>query len=249
MRILIVEDEMAARRGLIDLLHAIGPQHNVVGVAGNGEEGLAKLRALSPDAAFVDIRMPVMDGLTMIGAAREQGVRTAFIVISAYADFLYARKAMVEGALDYLVKPFTLEDVEVSLKRVSAGLPGEASTSENVVQHPMVTRTLKIIASQYQNHISLESISEQLQITPEYLSYLFRRDMGITFVTYFRNFRIEKALKLMETKSLKIFEVASAVGFSDAKYFCRVFRSVTGQSPSSYCKDKTGAGDEDEGML
>jgi two-component system, response regulator YesN len=238
MRILIVEDEASSRRGLIDLLKSIGPQHQLVGIAGNGEEGLAKLKALSPDVAFVDICMPVMDGLEMVGEARRQGSTTAFIIISAYAEFSYARKALVQGALDYLVKPFTLEDVEDVLRRASVEVYGGVVTEEINVKHPMVTRTLKIISSQYPSHISLESISEQLQITPEYLSYLFKRDTGTNFIIYLRNFRIEKAMLLIQDGKLKIYEVAAAVGFSDAKYFCRVFRNVTGQSPSSIHRDQ-----------
>ena len=237
MRILIVEDEAASRRGLTDLLQSISPQHKIVGIAGNGEEGLKKLRALSPDVAFVDICMPVMDGLTMIGIARQQNINTAFILISAHTEFSYARKALVQGALDYLVKPFILEDIENVLKRAALTLPDNAAPDEMDVQHPMVMRTLKMIASQYQNHISLESISEQLHITPEYLSYLFRRDMGINFIVYLRNYRIQQALEILKEGNMRIFEVANAVGFTDAKYFCRVFRNVTGQSPSTYTKN------------
>ncbi len=247
MRILIVEDEAASRRGIIDLLKSIGPKYQIVGIAGNGEEGLAKLRALTPDVAFVDICMPVMDGLAMVGEARRQGSTTAFIIISAYAEFSYARQALVQGVLDYLVKPFTLEDVEDVLRRASAEVYGGVVTEEINVKHPMVTRTLKIISCQYQTHISLESISEQLQITPEYLSYLFKRDTGTNFIIYLRNFRIEKALQLIRDGKMKIYEVAAAVGFSDAKYFCRVFRNVTGQSPSSLHRDQSVHEPEEEG--
>jgi len=233
-----VEDEIAARRGLTDLIQGISPQYSIVGIAANGGEGLSKLRTLSPDVAFVDICMPVMDGLSMIGEAHRLSVKTAFIVISAYTEFGYARQALLQGALDYLVKPFTLEDVENVLKRAALTLPDVVMPDEICVQHPMVTRTVKIIASQFHTHISLESISEQLHITPEYLSYLFRRDMGVNFIIYLRNYRIEQALRMMKEGDMRIFEVANSVGFSDAKYFCRVFRNVTGQSPSSYFKEK-----------
>ncbi len=233
MRILIVEDEAASRRGLMNLLQSISPQNQVVGMAANGKEGLEKLRALKPNVAFVDICMPGMDGLTMVSKAKEEGCSSTFIMVSAYADFSYARKALIQGALDYLVKPFIVEDVENVLQRAAAEQSRDNYIEEFDVQHPMITRTLKMIANQYQCHISLESISEQLQITPEYLSYLFKRDTGINFVTYLRQYRIEKAKQLLQDSDMKIYEIASAVGFSDAKYFCRVFRNVTGQAPSS----------------
>ncbi len=246
MRILIVEDEAASRRGLMELLQSVDPQHQVVGVAVNGEDGLEKLCALTPDLAFVDIRMPGMDGLTMVGEARRRGCHTLFIMISAYAEFSYARKAIVQGALDYLMKPFIVEDVENALRRALQALYGDGFAEEASVQHPMVQRTLKIISCQYQNHINLECISKQLQITPEYLSYLFKRDTGINFVIYLRNYRIEKAKQLLRNSNMKIYGVATAVGFSDAKYFCRVFRCVTGQSPSELARKADGEEAEEE---
>ena len=237
MRIVIVEDEAASRRGLMELLQSLSPQNQVVGIAANGNEGLEKLRKRKPDVAFVDICMPGMDGLTMVKMAKREGCGCIFIMVSAYAEFSYARKALVQGALDFLVKPFVIEDIENVLQRASAVQARDHYIEEFDVRHPMVTRTLKIIESQYQSHITLESISGQLQITPEYLSYLFKRDTDVNFVSYLRNYRVEKAKQLIQESDMRIYEIAAAVGFSDAKYFCRVFRSVTGQSPSGMAHD------------
>lgn len=237
MRIIVIEDEAAARRGLVKLLEDMQqPGVQVVAQASDGQQGLQQIRALSPDVAFVDIQMPIMDGLEMIRQAREQGLSTTFVVVSAFAEFDYARQAMKLNVTEYLVKPITMEDVETVLAHL---LPrfGDSSVAGGAC-HPMVQRALKLLHEQYQDHINLSSTAESLGITPEYLSYLFHRDMGINFSTYLRNHRITRACEMMKAGSAKIYEIAHACGFSDAKYFCRVFREVTGQSPGVYIKEQ-----------
>lgn len=234
MRIVVIEDEIVARRGLVRLLTDLDDQIQVVGQAADGRQGLALINALSPDVAFVDIRMPVMDGLDMIREAREQNIGIPFVVVSAYAEFEYARKAMKLNVREYLVKPIIVEDVETVLSHLRAEMGDEARPC---AYHPMVHRALKIIHEQYRDRINLASLSEQLKVTPEYLSYLFHRDVGVNFSTYLRNFRIDRACELMQGGNARIYEIARASGFSDAKYFCRVFREVTGHSPGAYLKE------------
>jgi len=235
MRFIVVEDEIRSRHGLVELIHSINPRCKVVGQAANGQQGLQQLGALSPDAAFVDIRMPGMDGLSMIREARRLEIRCAFVVVSAYAEFDYARQALVLGAQDYLIKPVTYEDVEGVLNRL---MPSEAAVVPPP-QHPAVRKALEAIQQNYAKRIGLEELADQLDMTGEYLSYLFRRDVGVTFSTYLRNYRIERACELMRSGITSTYELAQSVGFSDAKYFCRVFRQVTGQSSGEYLKGLT----------
>lgn len=234
MRIVVIEDEAAARRGLVRMLEDFGdPNLRVVGQAADGYQGLALIYAHSPDVAFVDIKMPNMDGLEMIRQAREQGLNTVFVVVTAFAEFDYARQALRLNVSEYLTKPITMDDMESLLSRLNP--KAEEDTSPPTC-HPMVNRAIKLIHEQYRDHINLAIISEQLKITPEYLSYLFHRDMGVNFSTYVRNIRIAMACELMKGGSAKIYEIAHACGYSDAKYFCRVFREATGQSPGAYLK-------------
>ncbi|WP_373229296.1 response regulator [Cohnella sp.] len=93
----------------------------VVGSAMNGEEGLKVIEQSQPDIILTDIRMPKMDGLEMTRRIVELLPHSKIIILSAYTDFEYAQKAMQYGALDYVKKPFSIDDiVKVVLKAKEA---------------------------------------------------------------------------------------------------------------------------------
>ncbi len=107
---------------------------------------------------------------------------------------------------------------------------------ETDVTHLTVKRVKSIIHEFYQTGITLEEIGAKLNITPEYLGTLFHKEIGITFSTYMKNYRIGKAKKLLCGTQLKLYEIAERVGYSDSKYFSKVFKEVTGQLPTEYRK-------------
>ena len=101
-----------------------------------------------------------------------------------------------------------------------------------------VKKTIKMIHDFYKDGITLDEIAGRLNITPEYLSAQFQKEMGLNFSSYIRNYRIGKAKHLLVGSNMKVYEVAKQVGYQDSKYFSRVFRQVTGQKPDEYRKTK-----------
>ena len=73
-----------------------------------------------------------------------------------------------------------------------------------------------------------------LNITPEYLSMLFKREMGMNFSIFLKEFRISHAKRLLKETDMKIYEVAQECGYSNSNYFARIFKEVTGVSPAEY---------------
>jgi len=121
MRALVVDDEPLARARLVRLLQAAGGVE-IVGEAGDGEEALDKIRGLSPDVVFLDIRMPGLDGLAVASADEPL---PAIVFTTAYQD--HAVEAFELDAVDYLLKPVQRERLAQSLERVRgrAGQPME----------------------------------------------------------------------------------------------------------------------------
>jgi two-component system LytT family response regulator len=112
-RVLIVEDEVHARRFLRELL-AAEQDVTVVGEATNGAEGVEMVKALSPDLVFLDIQMPELDAFEMIAKVGADRMPT-FIMVTAFSE--HAARAFEVDALDYLCKPFDQERLHASLER------------------------------------------------------------------------------------------------------------------------------------
>ncbi len=112
-RVLIVDDEPIARRGIRSIL-AEYPETEVVGECGDGEDAVRKIRKLTPDVVFLDIRMPEMDGFEV---CEEIGVTRMPIVIFATAFDEYALKAFDAQAVDYVLKPFDPQRLRVAYER------------------------------------------------------------------------------------------------------------------------------------
>lgn len=103
-------------------------------------------------------------------------------------------------------------------------------------KNPIISKVLIIIDEEYRTDLSLEGIAERLNITPEYLSTLFSRELGINFTSYLNQYRIESAKRILAAGSHRIYEVAPACGYSDVRYFCKVFKKYTGMPPGEYVR-------------
>ena len=133
MRILIVEDEVRIRTGIAKLIstHTV---HTVVGEGKNGQEGLEMILRFHPDLVISDIRMPIMDGLTMVKEAREKGADCHFVILSGYSEFEYAQKAIRYGVEDYLLKPLAPEDVSSLLNKIEKEVEQEEKESAQTTE-------------------------------------------------------------------------------------------------------------------
>ncbi|MBV9225865.1 MAG: sigma-54-dependent Fis family transcriptional regulator [Acidobacteriaceae bacterium] len=112
--ILVAEDEYAARTSLASLLEGEGFR---VLTAENGTQALSTVLHEEPDAVLIDIRMPELDGLSLLKQAFRGGSDSAFLVMTAHGDSSTAIEAMKIGAFDYLPKPLDFDYVLSQLKR------------------------------------------------------------------------------------------------------------------------------------
>lgn len=130
-KIILVDDEMFARKGLAGLISWEQYGFEVAGEAEDGEEALALIERIAPDVVVTDIRMPVLDGLELIREAQERGYRsTRFIIISGYGDFKYAQQAVRFGVQDYLLKPIDEHELVDCLVRIGEQLREEQARAE-----------------------------------------------------------------------------------------------------------------------
>ncbi|MCH4033680.1 MAG: response regulator [Lachnospiraceae bacterium] len=129
-RLVIVDDEKIVIRGIQVLLAKMNIDCEVVGTAWDGREALEVIRRTHPDVVITDIRIPYLDGLSLIESAQEFNRNCDYIIISAYQEFSYARKALVLGALDYIDKPVTRDKLRMAFERLQKRREGEIPPAE-----------------------------------------------------------------------------------------------------------------------
>ncbi len=106
----------------------------------------------------------------------------------------------------------------------------EVITSMN----PMVQKMIEIIALHYADPNPLAIASRQLSYSPSVLSTLFKNNVGINFKEYVQRFRIDKAKYLLTSTDMKVSIIASDIGYSDIKFFSKLFKEYEGMTPSEY---------------
>ena len=154
--ILVADDEDSVRFVLVKALESDG---HVVLQASGGREALDRLRERPLDLAFVDLRMPDYDGLAVLAAARESGLTTPIVIITAQNTMDNAIEAMKRGAYDYIAKPFNIDEVQAvahralemarmstDLKRVERELRGRFEVGVAIIGNsPAMQEIYKII--------------------------------------------------------------------------------------------------------
>ncbi len=238
IRVLMVDDEPLVRHGVAAGMDWASLGCEVVGEAQSGEEGLALARRLKPDLIITDIRMPKMDGITMMNMLREEGCAARCIVLTAHSDFEYARGALLFGADDYLLKPFRDQELTHAVARVCRKMESApAANTPAVKKEPEATgyvrQAMDYIAGHYADEsISIATIAEHLCVSEGHLSHVFKKQTGMTVTNYLTKTRIDAAMVLLQTGRVKVYEAAAAVGYKDVTYFSATFKKLTGLSPS-----------------
>jgi response regulator NasT len=115
-RIVVAEDEAIIRLDLVEMLTGAG--YEVVGEGANGEEAIALVRELKPDLAILDVKMPILDG---ISAAEQIISECAVLMLTAFSQFELVDRARDAGVMAYVVKPFSISDlvpaIEIAISR------------------------------------------------------------------------------------------------------------------------------------
>ena len=122
MKIVIADDEYLAQQTLISMIRQIEGEWEIVGVAGNGSELIDILQAQRPDIAFVDIKMPGMNGIEAMREGKVVSPHTKWFILSGYSEFIYAQEGIQLGVLNYLLKPLSLGELREALHSAKASI-------------------------------------------------------------------------------------------------------------------------------
>jgi len=217
--------------------------YELIGTAENGKEALEFISRNSVDVILSDIRMPVMDGLTLANYIRSEYNHIKIILMTAYREFEFARESVKLGITDYLLKSdeediiekcFTDLKKELDAKK-SVGIDScqEDDALEKGAVHPVICKCLSLIEKNFGN-ISLSDLAWHTHVHEKHLSRLFKKELGKSFSSIQFEKRIAAAKIYLKRSDLRVFEIAQIVGYSSSAYFSDKFKKRVGFSPLEY---------------
>ena len=240
LSVLLVDDEIMIREGFKRLFDWAAHGCEVVDEAADGMEALAKIDSLHPDIVIMDINIPIMNGLKVIQTARIKHPQTAFVIVSGYDDFAFCQQALRLQITDYILKPVNYEEFGTCIDNLKISLFEEKVSASPEPEH-QDERTITSITRYLQEHlaeeVSLSVLAEYFHLNAQYISQLFKNEIGVGFLTYLTNIRMEKARKLLLSTSLSVAEVAEQSGYGDYRVFTKVFKKAEGITPSQYRRE------------
>lgn len=261
IRLLIADDEMIERAALYKTLKTSLGDRCAIYQAENGREALRIYEEERIQIAILDIAMPGISGIEAAEAIRKKDKDCCIIFLTAFDEFTYARKAVTVRAMDYLLKPYTdqelmlvveeavhqvelrmeQEDAWRELQRKAELLDAETQPepegegdNENVRLAQVTERINQYLQENYMYDISMQDLAKQMNYSEAYFCSLFKQCFGKNFTPYLTEYRIEEAKKQLARPAFNIKEVGKAVGYGDSNYFAKVFKRITGQSPTEY---------------
>lgn len=195
------------------------------------------------DVVFTDIKLPKMSGLELIEKVKLDMKLTdvQFVIISAYDDYDYMRKAINLGIIDYIRKPINREETDEVLQKVLNAL---SDTDEAIDTQCRTNKDFQnliyYINTHYGEKITLKELSQKFYFNRNYLCLLFKKHLNTSFSDYLLQIRMKKAKELLDTTNMSISAIAEKTGYKDYSYFNKSFTDYYKVTPGNYKKQSSG---------
>ncbi|HET8843184.1 MAG TPA: response regulator [Ktedonobacteraceae bacterium] len=232
-RVLVADDERMIRQGL-QLVITRHYRELMVVEATNGQQ-CWNLLTTKPQIqlAFVDIRMPELDGLQVCEKIKRAGLPIKVAIISGFRDFEYARQALRYGVADYLLKPVNPSEVLRLVHEIAQVPPLPAEFLEKQ-ERLLIEQVRTWVHDHLHQDITLIDLAGRFHYSLNYVSMLFKKEIGMGFQEYLLDCRMQRAKHLLLDPALRIADIAQQVGYTNPKAFSIAFRKVCGLPPTDY---------------
>ena len=250
-QILVAAREAAERRALCTCLEIRFRGRCTVLCAGSGTEAVALFEAHRPQVVILDMELTGLSGPETARRIRRSAERCALLFLTDREDFSHARQALALRALDCLPKPWseeelvrTVEEALALLETFDAFFDARLLTGacrQAGEEDPASLRLGQIreeieafIRAHYDRELTIQTVARAMNYSDAYCCKLFKQCFQVNFSAYLNEYRIARARELLRSTRLNIREVSLACGYTDSNYFARVFKRVTGMTPSAY---------------
>lgn len=247
-RLLLVDDEKQITEGLKCLLAWEQYQIDEIRAENTYEDALKTGKIWKPHIAVIDVCIGGKYGYDLQRELKEELPELCTIMLSGHDEFSYAREAMRQGVIDYLLKPVDRAELSRALEniiknRLFGSLPAlekEPLQFDEVLGKDcgelskLVYRIIKIVHEEYGKNLNLSMLADRLEISNGYLGKLFAKETGLKFSQYLMQYRMKVAKELLSNTDYKVSYIASRVGYTNINYFYTHFQMCYDKSPSEF---------------
>lgn len=160
--VIIVDDEPLIREGIRELVDWEALGMRVAAEAEDGEEALEKALACRADIALVDLNMPIMDGITLIGELRNRLPSCRIVIVTGHDEFAYAQQAIHHGVDEYLLKPANPKDLTAVLTRIGEQLEKAREQEKHLeMASRQIRKNIPLLRERFCNEWIGESLTRQ----------------------------------------------------------------------------------------
>lgn len=241
MNILIVDDELPAVQGILQIMDWKQLSIENVYVAYSLREAMEQFSCHNIELLLTDIEMQGGSGFDLIRWCNARCERYISIILSGFPNFHYAQRAITLGVFEYLLKPVNNSVLENTLQRAINRLSLKNSSMPRRVgpaTESLIEQVQFYIFEHISQEISRDDIAASVNLSPQYLSTVFKRETNCTLSDYIRNERINFAKRLLKQTNLPISVISENVGYDSLSYFSSVFRQIVGCTPREYRKSE-----------
>jgi YesN/AraC family two-component response regulator len=249
-QILIVDDDTALLERYVE---SLSDAYRVV-TAQTGRVAIERVKRRSDiDLAVIEYRLPDMSGIDVMREIKDAEPSVLVLIATAYGDEEVAVEAFRSGARDYLKKPFSISELSTKIdfylalmhadkQRRKNILPGSDKPAQPGMPHSAVTlsqyhkiqQAVRFINDNYRTDIRHDAVAWEARMSPAHFSRIFKKVMGLSYQDYLNSRRITKAKNLLRTSPQSVTEIAFSLGFADPTGFGRIFKKLTGHTPSAF---------------
>lgn len=234
-KLVIADDEEKILEGIANLFpwQQIGFQ--VEGTFSNGKDLLQNIQKNPVDVVLSDIEMPFMDGITLAKElSKNPGLKVVFF--SSYQNYEYFRSAIQFHVFDYLLKPINFNELITCFEKLKQKLDEEHSLETKLPKSyysQIIDKVSQYLKDNYQS-ASLEKAALLVNMSPSYLSKIYKEKSGVNFSDKLLDIRMQKACEFLKDIRYKSYDIAYYVGYDNPTNFSRAFKAYYNMTPKEY---------------
>ena len=245
-RLVIVDDEEKIAEGIANLFPWEQIGFDVV-YFNRGMDAFTYICDNPVEVLMSDVEMPDLNGIELCRLVQDREIKVVFI--SSHQNYEYFRSAILYQVEDYLLKPIKSADIQNCFQKIREKLDRKNGVvrNESSTYYEQIVGKVKRYIEEHYKEASLEDAAVAVNLSPSYLSRIFKEKCGFGFSDYLIRVRMEKACELLSDIRYKSYDIAYYIGYDNPKNFSRAFKAYYGKTPKEYRNSPGKAYERDRG--